>query len=194
MISFLVETTNRYCEAYFRFGIECPICTELATDPITLPCEHIICNKEECLEAIKLDHTCPTCRREFPEDFALETSEETKAKSKAIFQFRRVCTDFFVESVVRFLFPSKSNEEAPEAGFRLEPGVIDLLLKIVFDKHKFFSKHDELYLETRAVVRVFLLKHLLRLPDRTQIVECFFLPFLFFSTIGYQTKNTANPN
>ena len=48
---------------------ECPICTEVYTDPRSLPCVHTYCLK--CLETLTKDIppgdevACPLCRKEF---------------------------------------------------------------------------------------------------------------------------------
>ena len=72
---------------------ECPICTEVYTDPRVLPCGHSYCR--QCIEALG-ELACPLCRKPFtlpenavddlPKNFALvdvlETKESTSVGSK----------------------------------------------------------------------------------------------------------------
>jgi len=177
VIVFLVGCQNDYCEQFFPYGIECVLCTSMALEPIQLPCGHVFCNKEECLTPLKDQAMCPVCMSPRDPVFVYETTEVNRRKSVLVQNFRRICTDFFVESVVHMIFSPLHFATLPTGRQRspvaLEPDAAKLLLEIVFDRNKSFSQHQDLYLENRAVVRLFLLQHLLEHQDRGQIVSEF---------------------
>ena len=53
--------------------LECPICLDIMTDPVTAPCGHAFC--KVCIEsAIKKMPKCVFCREEIPKDYKFRIS------------------------------------------------------------------------------------------------------------------------
>ncbi|XP_064199022.1 E3 ubiquitin-protein ligase TRIM39-like [Anguilla rostrata] len=55
--------------------LSCPVCWNIFTEPVVLPCSHSFC--KECVQTYwegKDSHNCPTCRAESPEDEPLPAS------------------------------------------------------------------------------------------------------------------------
>ena len=53
---------------HFDFDFKCPICLEVAVEPVKNACGHYICLP--CvLKVLEYMNSCPLCRQEFDKDF-----------------------------------------------------------------------------------------------------------------------------
>ncbi|KAM9831669.1 E3 ubiquitin-protein ligase rnf213-beta [Neosynchiropus ocellatus] len=85
-----------------RFGTSCAVCLSELTDPSTLPCGHTVCLSciQESVRQQRL--SCPTCRKELPNDFQPTITLSVQMSLKQLSDIRGFCNRFFLDVVSRF--------------------------------------------------------------------------------------------
>jgi hypothetical protein len=143
---------------------ECIVCLETIKVPVILPCGHVGC--KTCLEeefAFGGTKACPNCQCLVPDDFQLHSEVRVEEAVAEHAKFRKKLTQFFVETLQRFVF---AEERMPHLDI-----INELLSFIVTEKlpkdeknprTKQLSPFPGDFIDARPVVRSFVLQLLLK--------------------------------
>ncbi|ELU09101.1 hypothetical protein CAPTEDRAFT_223578 [Capitella teleta] len=139
-------------------------CKKLATNPIVLPCKHILCNK--CFEDWRgiQRHDCPECSKKWPADWQPKVTDLKRGPVRDYKSYREKCNTFFMELVSQLCF---SQDEPPS------DEVIERLMRYVTKEIKTdethimlasqnFSALPDTSIDCMPVVRSFILQMLLQ--------------------------------